>query len=106
MKLTPIKSKHDRSKRPDPGDHDDCDDPQQQVEWCADPEEVGEAITAGAVDHHVCLIADGCHETGGGGQDQGHQEGEGTGFVEACGFQAEGKHQDGGRIVGDQFGHD
>ncbi len=51
-------------ERPKDGDQDDGYDAEDEVEQRADAEEVGEFIAAGAVDHHVGLVADGCHEAG------------------------------------------
>ena len=49
---------HGDCEWPDHRDQHDCDDPHQEIQRNSDAHEVGEAVAAGAEDHHVGLIAD------------------------------------------------
>src|SRR5690242_19580476 len=91
------------SEWPTDWDQHDGQDPKNKVQGRADAQEVREPITSRSVDHHVRLIADRRHETGGRRECQRHQEGTRIHLIKTSGFNAEGEHQDRYGIVGNHF---
>src|SRR5262245_13769703 len=61
-------------KRPQQWNQDHGSNPQDQIQWQANFDEIGEAIAAGAVNHHVRLVADGRCKGERGGKSRCDQE--------------------------------
>jgi hypothetical protein len=66
-------TRSDRNQREDERDHQHRDGPGQDIHGDADAQEIGETVSAGAVDHHVGLVASGIHHRVPSGRSYGSQ---------------------------------